>query len=78
MQQSAGGTNGLGLLPWSMSDLRKHAADLSDLLVGAIGMTEVEVGSPVSRLVLDDGTRGALAVNEVLVGGLLIEACAYQ
>jgi len=78
MRQSAGGNDGLELLPRSTSDLRKHAANLGDLLVGAIGVAEVEVGCPVGRLVLDDGARGALAVDKVLVGGLLIEACASQ
>ncbi len=56
-------------------DPRKHAADLLNLLVGAICVLEVEDGCPVGGLVLGHGARGAVGTDQVLVGRRFTEAC---
>ena len=61
-------------LPESL-DLRKHSADLVNLLVLAIGVLEVEVRRPVRGLIFDNSARRAVAIAKVLKGCLLVEAC---
>ena len=58
-----------------MENSRKHAANLLDLLVGAVCVLKVDDGCPVGRLVLGHGARGAVAIDQVLVGRRIAEAC---
>ncbi len=59
-----------------MGNSRKHAADLLNLLVGAIFVLKVDDGCPVGGLVLGHGARGAVGTRQVLVGRRFAEACS--
>lgn len=59
--------------------LRQHATLLLDELELASGsVPEVEGGVPVCRLVLLDGTRGAVRIHQVVVGGSGPKACVSR
>lgn len=58
----------------AVRNLRKHASHLGDNLGAAIGVHKEQRGMPVSRLVLSDGTRGAIGLTESLRDRVLTKA----
>lgn len=60
-----------------VENLREHATNVVNGLILSSGVVlEVGVRGPVGRLVRSDGTRGAVAGDEGLIGRNLAESCA--
>ena len=57
-------------------DVLEHASILQNLLKSALGVFEIERRRPVDRLILGNTARGAVTVDQVLIGRGSAEAWA--